>query len=78
RSCTSTRDGWRLAQIFAPDLNLGAAKYDELVFERERRSGCPRGGGPSGWRRSTSPWEDRVKGGPRPGGPRPRRGRGGR
>ena len=26
----------RLVQIFAPDLNFGAAKYYELVFERER------------------------------------------
>ena len=30
------REGWRLVQIFAPDLNFGAAKYYELVFERER------------------------------------------
>lgn len=30
------RDGWRLVQIFAPDLTFGAAKYYELVFERRR------------------------------------------
>lgn len=31
------RDGWRLMQIFAPGTAaFGAAKYFELVFERER------------------------------------------
>jgi hypothetical protein len=31
------RDGWRLAQIFAPGVAaFGAAKYYELIFERER------------------------------------------
>lgn len=31
------RDGWRLVQIFAPGIAaFGAAKYFELVFERER------------------------------------------
>jgi hypothetical protein len=30
------RDGWRLAQIFAPGVAaFGAAKYYELIFERE-------------------------------------------
>lgn len=30
------RDGWRLVQIFAPGVGVyGAAKYYELVFERE-------------------------------------------
>jgi hypothetical protein len=30
------RDGWRLVQIFAPGIAaLGAAKYFELIFERE-------------------------------------------
>ena len=30
------RDGWRLVQIFAPSVAaLGAAKYFELIFERE-------------------------------------------
>ena len=30
------RDGWRLVQIFAPGTAaLGAAKYFELIFERE-------------------------------------------
>ena len=29
------RDGWRLVQIFAPGVAaFGAAKYDELIFER--------------------------------------------
>jgi hypothetical protein len=31
------RDGWRLVQIFAPGVAaFGAAKYFELIFERER------------------------------------------
>lgn len=31
-----TRDGWRLVQIFAPGVAaFGAAKYYELIFERE-------------------------------------------
>jgi len=30
------RDGWRLVQIFAPGIGAyGAAKYFELIFERE-------------------------------------------
>ena len=30
------RDGWRLVQIFAPGVGgYGAAKYYELIFERE-------------------------------------------
>ena len=30
------RDGWRLVQIFAPGVAaFGAAKYFELIFERE-------------------------------------------
>ncbi len=30
------REGWRLVQIFAPGIGgYGAAKYYELVFERE-------------------------------------------
>ena len=30
------RDGWRLVQIFAPGVgSLGAAKYYELILERE-------------------------------------------
>jgi Domain of unknown function (DUF4177) len=30
------RDGWRLVQIFAPGVAVfGAAKYYELIFERE-------------------------------------------
>ena len=32
------RDGWRLVQIFAPGVAaFGAAKYYELIFEREAR-----------------------------------------
>jgi Domain of unknown function (DUF4177) len=32
-----TRDGWRLVQIFAPGVAaFGAARYYELIFERER------------------------------------------
>ena len=31
------RDGWRLVQIFAPGVAaFGAARYYELIFERER------------------------------------------
>jgi hypothetical protein len=31
------RHGWRLAQIFAPGVAaFGAARYYELIFERER------------------------------------------
>ena len=31
------RDGWRLVQIFAPGVAaFGAAKYYELIFEREK------------------------------------------
>ena len=31
------RDGWRLVQIFAPGVAaFGAAKYFELIFEREK------------------------------------------
>ena len=31
------RDGWRLVQIFAPAIGgYGAAKYYEVVLERER------------------------------------------
>jgi hypothetical protein len=31
------KDGWRLVQIFAPGVAaFGAAKYYELIFERER------------------------------------------
>lgn len=34
------RDGWRLVQIFAPGVAaFGAAKYYELIFEREDESG---------------------------------------
>ncbi len=30
------RDGWRLVQVFAPSFgSFGAAKYIELIFERE-------------------------------------------
>jgi hypothetical protein len=30
------RDGWRLVQVFAPGVAaFGAAKYYELIFERE-------------------------------------------
>jgi hypothetical protein len=33
---THARDGWRLVQIFAPGVAaFGAAKYYELIFERE-------------------------------------------
>ena len=35
------RDGWRLVQIFAPGVAaFGAAKYYELVFEREHAEGA--------------------------------------
>jgi hypothetical protein len=40
------RDGWRLVQIFAPGVAaFGAAKYYELVFEREHveHATAPRG-----------------------------------
>ena len=31
------REGWRLVQVFAPGVAaFGAAKYYELIFERER------------------------------------------
>jgi hypothetical protein len=31
------QDGWRLVQVFAPGVAaFGAAKYYELIFERER------------------------------------------
>jgi Domain of unknown function (DUF4177) len=31
------QDGWRLVQIFAPGVAaFGAARYYELIFERER------------------------------------------
>ncbi len=31
------REGWRLVQIFAPGIAaFGAAKYYELIFEREQ------------------------------------------
>ena len=34
------RDGWRLVQIFAPGVAaFGAAKYYELIFEREVTAG---------------------------------------
>jgi uncharacterized protein DUF4177 len=36
------RDGWRLVQIFAPGIAaFGAAKYYELIFERERVAAEP-------------------------------------
>jgi Domain of unknown function (DUF4177) len=36
-------DGWRLVQIFAPGIAaFGAAKYYELIFERERADGVER------------------------------------
>jgi hypothetical protein len=36
------RDGWRLVQIFAPGVAaFGAAKYYELIFEREALVGEP-------------------------------------
>ncbi len=36
------RDGWRLVQIFAPGVAaFGAAKYYELIFEREVPPGGP-------------------------------------
>jgi hypothetical protein len=35
------RDGWRLVQIFAPGVAaFGAAKYYELIFEREHAEGA--------------------------------------
>jgi len=34
------REGWRLVQIFAPGVAaFGAAKYYELIFEREQSAG---------------------------------------
>ena len=34
------QDGWRLVQIFAPGVAaFGAAKYYELIFEREQPAG---------------------------------------
>jgi hypothetical protein len=39
------RDGWRLVQIFAPGVAaFGAAKYYELIFERERAEHSVAGG----------------------------------
>jgi hypothetical protein len=36
------RDGWRFVQIFAPGIAaFGAAKYFELIFERELASETP-------------------------------------
>ena len=36
------RDGWRLLQIFAPGVAaFGAAKYYELIFERESTENHP-------------------------------------
>ena len=36
------RDGWRLVQIFAPGVAaFGAAKYYELIFERNALSNAP-------------------------------------
>jgi hypothetical protein len=35
------QDGWRLVQIFAPGVAaFGAAKYYELIFEREHAEGA--------------------------------------
>ncbi len=35
-------EGWRLVQIFAPSVAaFGAAKYYELIFERERAAASP-------------------------------------
>ena len=35
------RGGWRLVQIFAPGVAaFGAAKYYELIFEREKADGA--------------------------------------
>jgi hypothetical protein len=32
------REGWRLVQVFAPGIGgYGAARYDELIFERRVR-----------------------------------------
>ena len=40
------RDGWRLVQIFAPGVAaFGAAKYYELIFERERAEARSRASG---------------------------------
>jgi len=36
-------DGWRLVQVFAPGVAaLGAAKYYELILEREKAANGPR------------------------------------
>jgi hypothetical protein len=36
------RNGWRLVQIFAPGVAaFGAAKYYELIFERESTEATP-------------------------------------
>ncbi len=36
------KDGWRLVQIFAPGIAaFGAAKYYELIFERECAKDTP-------------------------------------
>jgi hypothetical protein len=38
------RDGWRLVQIFAPGVAaFGAAKYYELILEREAAEGATAG-----------------------------------
>jgi hypothetical protein len=43
------RDGWRLVQIFAPGVAaFGAAKYYELIFERERAEDATAAIGASG------------------------------
>jgi hypothetical protein len=35
----NAQDGWRLVQLFAPGVAaFGAAKYYELIFEREKAS----------------------------------------
>lgn len=37
------REGWRLVQVFAPGVAaFGAAKYYELIFEREKTVAAPR------------------------------------
>jgi hypothetical protein len=43
------RDGWRLVQIFAPGVAaFGAAKYYELIFERERAEDATAPSAPGG------------------------------
>jgi hypothetical protein len=43
------RDGWRLVQIFAPGVAaFGAAKYYELIFEREMPVGGEQAADPDG------------------------------